>query len=640
MTNQLTKLVIWDSDPPPSAARPDMSPRGTTHLLWNSYAASSEFNLKSLPAYVEQNARYLRAVYLEWVYSLGETTHLGKRVIDILEFREGCSLWWMSPLVEKCNYEKSPWVNDAIKLLALEKFLREAHFKEVEINSVRDGLVDCVKSLCKSKNMIIRYRTYSNSRKSHNYELTKLLYKRLPSPVRAITWLARHVLIRWELRGLDVSKWKSTKGKILFVSYLLYLDQDLIKSGQFSSAYWGNLPDKLQESNIETNWLHIYVPNRQVPNAHAAKKLIDKFNSSGDNGQTHITLHSFMSLGVLYKTLVAWINSARVAKSIEGVISQVQIKGFSLWPLFKREWREFMTGATAISNQLYISLFQEAMDLLPRQESAIYLQENMDWEFAFLFAWRGKSHGRVIGYPHATIRFWDLRYYQDSRIYRRSNFNSMPRPDQVALNGDPAFEEFRSANYPMNEVVRVEALRYLHLSKFENLVPMRSPSEVMRLLVLLDYSSRRSHSLIGFLNMTLPNLRLNKPLDIIVKPHISTPVCLENYSKIDFTVSSEPLSKLLPICDLALTSATTSSAVEAYCVGLDVMVFLDQDAVNLSALRGVDGVRFITHSDDLADAIESCSGRTDLTRGVRPFFYLDPELPGWMALLRNNASGY
>ena len=83
-------------------------------VLWCSYDPKGCNDVVSIPCLVEENSESLRSRYLEWIYDLGEIKINGKRIVDHLEIRSGFSYWWMTLLAEKCNYAKSPQIDDAI----------------------------------------------------------------------------------------------------------------------------------------------------------------------------------------------------------------------------------------------------------------------------------------------------------------------------------------------------------------------------------------------------------------------------------------------------------------------------------------------------------------------------------------------
>ena len=85
------------------------------------------------------------------------------------------------------------------------------------------------------------------------------------------------------------------------------------------------------------------------------------------------------------------------------------------WPLLKKEWIVSVRGSTAIRNCMFIELIDKALKATTQQKLGLYLQENQFWEKALLHAWRIHGHGFIIGVPHASVNFWDLRYCDDVR---------------------------------------------------------------------------------------------------------------------------------------------------------------------------------------------------------------------------------
>ena len=116
-----------------------------------------------------------------------------------------------------------------------------------------------------------------------------------------------------------------------------------------------------------------------------------------------------------------------------------------------------------------------------------------------------------------------------------------------------------------------------------------------------------------------------------VKSHPSCAIKAIDYPSLQLRVTSAPLAELLAACDVAYTSNITSAAVDAYCSGVPVVSVLDGDAFNMSPMRGLEGVMYITNSTELADALRNARS---LERVVAtPYFCLDKGLPRWRKLL-------
>jgi surface carbohydrate biosynthesis protein (TIGR04326 family) len=315
------------------------------------------------------------------------------------------------------------------------------------------------------------------------------------------------------------------------------------------------------------------------------------------------------------------------------ILDQNEHSKLALWPLFVEDWRQSIFGPTAISNILNYNLFESAIKCLPRQRIGIFLQENQGWEFGFIQAWREGNQGQLIGCPHSSVRFWDLRYFFDRRNYEKSKNNRLPIPDKIALNGNVTEEAYVNGGYPSTDLVQVEALRYLYLQdvgeqKKANTIEHRGE---LRLLVLGEYSPSNTHLQMLLLEKAFKTLPTG--IVITIKPHPACPIQLEDYPHLQAKVVMEPIDKLLPECDVAYCSAVTSAAVDAYCIGVPVISVLDPSALNLSPLRGFGNVFFVTSPEELSKALASVPSIILAPKRNKYYFTIDKNLPRWRKLL-------
>ena len=410
-----------------------------------------------------------------------------------------------------------------------------------------------------------------------------------------------------------------------------------MKAGYFESSYWAHLPKVLQLEGISTNWLHWYVKDLLLPSEQEAANALRQFNRSAGGEQVHTSLNTFLKASVVIKTLFDAGRMAWKVSRIPRKFFQISQRGFNLWPLFEDDWLSSSFGLAAMNNALALNLFESALQMLPKQRVGVYLQENQGWEFAFVHAWKWAGHGRLIGAPHSTIRFWDLRYFFDQRSYDRSGTAGLPLPDQVALNGPAAWDSYRTGNYPMDSSVEVEALRYLHLvdiSTKRNRIP-RPENGRLRILVLGDYLSRNTNLQMSLLEEAMPRLPNNTI--IVVKPHPACPILPANYPGLRMELTKAPISKLLAACSVAYTSAGTSAAADVYCAGVPVVSVFDSDTLNQSPLRDRADVLFVSTAEELACALLSASTTPRLDFIPQNLFKLDSRIPRWRRLLLKSA---
>jgi surface carbohydrate biosynthesis protein (TIGR04326 family) len=620
----LDSVLVWDAEESP--------PFGDwTTVLWRGFVDSASPDAISMPNLVEDQADTLKARYLAWIYELGETRIEGRRLVDHLELRPGFSYWWMTLIAEKCNYAQSPQITDAIRLLCFENWASSRSIGRVILSSPNARLAECMRSWCANRGVGFEWRRMAGV--AADLSWLKRVYQALPISLQALAWLVRHLVQSWPLRGIGLQNWRQTVGSVTLASYLFNLVPDAVKEGRFQSRYWAHLPADLQSEGCNTNWLHLYVKDALLPTVGKAVDAIRQFNTTGRGEQTHVTLDAFLGARVICKTLRDWLRMGRAGRRMEQTFSLPLVAELHLWPLFRQDWHRSMVGQPAMNNLLFFNLLELAMKLLPKQRTGVYLFENQPWEFALIHAWKAAGHGRLIGAQHATMLYWDLRYFFDPRTYNQRNGNDLPLPDQIAVNGPAAMDICLKGGYPERDVVEVEALRYLYLAEASAELDSVSPSlnDSLHVLVLGDYllsNTQRQMRLLAAAARSLPTDTI-----ITVKPHPNLPILPSDYPSLRMELTMEPLGKLLAQCDVAYTSGATSAAVDAYCAGVPVVSVLDPNTLNLSPLRGHEGVLFASRPEGLAHALITAAS-TPRQKGKRQdYLTLDPSLPRWRRLL-------
>lgn len=624
----MTKVIIWDNDEP--AIVDD-----AICLLWRSYDEKSISNSVSIPVLVEEQAFSLRQRYLAWVYDLGEIKVNGRSITDILEARENFSYWWMSLFVEKCNFSKSPEINDIIKLFAFDSWARTRDIEELVFMGNRKDIARCLRLWCKRKK--IRFVYQKQVAPLQGKPKLRLAYDRLPYFLQAFLWLIYYISERWVLRGVGKREWQTSNAKITFFSYFINLIPQSLDRKKFGSRFWTSLPDELLKAGVKTNWLHIFVKSNQVPNARSACKMVNELNENCNGMQCHIILESFLSIGVVGMILRDWFRICWVSLKLESVVSKTESEDVLIWPLVQKDWRQSLVGKTAMSNCWHFNLLEQSIKALAKQKVGVHLLENMDWEFAYLWGWKKYGHSLAIGFSHSTVRFWDLRYFFDLRSYQRNKRNPLPLPDKVAVNGLVMREILLEGGTPADSLVNVEALRYDYLG--DMLQTKRNfttrNEQPLKLLVLGDSQQYDTTLLMKLLDQAVR--LLSEATDITVKSHPLCPIQSEDYPELKMNITVEPVEKLLPVTDVVYTGSMTSAAVEAYLFGVPVISLLNNNTLNFSPLRNKSGVYFVSSHDQLASLLAGWTLRESVNLNqTEDFFYLDPEIPRWKELLSIN----
>ena len=74
-------------------------------------------------------------------------------------------------------------------------------------------------------------------------------------------------------------------------------------------------------------------------------------------------------------------------------------------------------------------------------------------------------------------------------------------------------------------------------------------------------------------------------IKFLFRPHPACNLNFQIYSKLNLERARGLFSQILEFCDLTICSSKTSSAVDAYYMGITVTSFLYEKCMNLSSLR-------------------------------------------------------
>ena len=153
----MDSLLVWDAESHPIDDY-------DTLIYWNGFLNIKEDKIFSLPLLVEENAESLRSKYLKLIYEFGKARIGNQSVVEYLQIRQNLSYWWMTLLVEKCNYAKSAQINNIIKLMALEEWLHENSYKKIQLVTLNNELADAISLLSKVSCHRRRRRPFSITR--------------------------------------------------------------------------------------------------------------------------------------------------------------------------------------------------------------------------------------------------------------------------------------------------------------------------------------------------------------------------------------------------------------------------------------------------------------------------------------------
>jgi surface carbohydrate biosynthesis protein (TIGR04326 family) len=612
-------VYIWDSkDPLPSE----------DNLIITTDFSEESGKLISIPVYIEQNDKHIRDLFLKWTFDLGERKIGSKRLIDLLSIDKDFSYWWMSPFIETHPYNFP--VKNAIFLFALDEIIKNIEPKSIILKTNQNWLMQTVMDFCKRKGIKFENQksiSFDESiKESASVSSSRIMLNALRS-------IARHIIRIRKYKESPNLGWISDSKSILLSGYFVNFNKTEAEKGIFKSAYWGDLPEILTQTGYSINWLH----HNSYSSPLDSLKLVNNFNEVSGGKAFHTFAEGNFSFLVVLHVLIKWIRLNFLSLRTRNMEENFQISpsGLSAWPLFKDLWEDWIRGPQSIANLFVLETFINSLKAAPKQKIGLFILENNAFERAFAYAWKRNGHGLLVGVQHSTIRFWDLRYFNNQHILVDKGPDSLPQADLMAVNGPVAEGLLLDSNYPHERIVQVEALRYLN-SESPEILKSKAIGDKKTLLVLGDISYESTSATMNLLSH-LPH-KTKELLNILVKPHPICPIKRSDFPLINFELYHGSFNEIFRKECIIYGANSTSSCVDAYMTGQPVIIHHEQSSLNLSPLKGVNSVTFVSCSNELNKAITEI-----LENGfkqVRPkdFFWLDKELPRWRAFFDKAAS--
>jgi len=604
-------------------------------IYWQGYSRNND-NYISILNLVESDSDNIRNIYLNWINNLGAIEI--KRDLPLhkyLRLRDKYSFWWQTYFVEKSNYEHSTQINDAIKLITFQIWLKNQDVKKIRLLTKNKMLADALEELSFRKN--ISFVLERNFFYLSKFSFKRLFYKLIPHEFQAFIWLLRKVNYSFSRKCIDLKNFKLNDADVVFVDYFCNFNSESLSRGIFSSNYWFDLNQMLTQNSIRSNWIHLSINFNKNENLFSKNNNINRsfklFNKNSKDLENHTLLDSFISLNVLKLAILDWITLRKKCRNLDKRFQNTRIEDLNLFHLYKDEWKESFRGVSSISTILDFNLFSEVFKNIKSEPKLIYLFENQPWEFAMIQAWKEIQKGQIIGYVHSSICYWDLR-----KFFHKNTFinNQFPSPDLYAMNGKLSQDVFESNHIIKEKIIKIEATRYQYLSDYKSIdhkekkYLKKNKKKVFNLLVVCDYNfyyTKKQLNIISSLEeMTLKNFLIK------IKPHPANIRDFKNLSIDKHTITFDPLSSLINNIDLVFLSSTTSAALEFYALGIDIVCLLDHKNLNMSPLRNKRDVKFLSNVTDFKYYLENYKP-SRFKRSVEDIFYLNKNLSMWNDLL-------
>ena len=577
------------------------------HFVWDEFTTDEK--IVSVAELVETKAEYYRTEFLNWVDEFATTNIDNKTIYEHLKLKDGLPFWWTTSLGQRFNIFEESTINDAIKSMAFVDYLNENHIVPItlELNSNKQCLNGFFRQWTAENNIPLKV-TYEIENGSK--------YK---SPTVYLLFLFRFVLYRLLLPKTNRVK----EVEITFFDIFTHLKQ----GPKFKSNYWTKLVDLLREKKFKVQWNHLYYRSDKGFSFLRATKRNHEFNKNEISGSQHSIVEQTFGLVSFIKTLQRYNFIKRKGRKLLPKLNNAFLhkgKSINLSPFFFDHFKESLCGQEGLKNCFYIVLIENAVNQVPINSKGVYLQEFQPWEIALVHYWKKKKRNTLIGMPHSTHRYWDLRYFFGKKSIQYLAGDIFP--NLIAVNGDYAFERCIENGYPKSNLVKVEALRYLHHPKVPHVRKEKEKSK-LNLLICCDYQLYTSKKLFALVNEAIKSIDFNTKIQ--VRMHPSYPIPKEILNHYGYEINNDELVPALKKADWVITSNLSAIAIDGFYQGCNIAQLSNGLYFNLSPLRGVVDELLFNSSKELINKLKR-SKNSDLDSD---YFTIDQSLKRWELIL-------
>ena len=560
--------------------------------------------------FIDQNSEVLKNQYLNIILQLSNFVINNQSLKDQLYFKD-YSLWEMSLLQEK-NIYKNRFIFKTIKYLALKKIITDNINENIKIFYLESDLASCLETEFKNLKISFVGKSFSFLNK-----INQVIKKNIP--------LHFLYFLYYFFKNCSFRKFNDKvliKKKFLIFSYFTHYDIKKFNEKIFYPKQWTGLWEEIIEN---ANFFQIFLPNEKLKFFFQVENLVKKKNFK------NLKKENFINYFIYYKYFLKVFRDFKVFKSkilyyniVKKIKDSENLRYF--FEINEEIFISSFSGYTLLQNLLWINIFENLFKNLPKHDYGMYLFENQPWEKAFVRCWKKYNQGKLIGYCHTTVNFWNLNYF-NIKDYNSSDDFKKFSPDLIAVSSEISKNFIVNQSINLGKVIEVEALRYNWiLDKKKDLNDKLI--ENRKIIFLGDYDKNINDKLIKILKQSKDEL-MDLGFQVSYKPHPATKI--KNIGN-KISVIKEDLEDLINNYSYIVSSNSTSAIIETLSCGINTFLFIDKNNFNLSPIKNTKiekNVEFFFTKDELISKIENSQNNFEAVE----YYYLDKELKRWKKIL-------
>ena len=528
-------------------------------------------------------------------------------------------------ILQKDNIHKSQYINDLLKLLALEDILKKLKIKRIFLRINNINVKRVIKDFAlKNKIELLIIKDNSYIRKLIIY---KLMNSNILHILKSIIWLLRQFLISQKLKCKKEIYYKNIKNV-----FTTYLGNNLIKDiNSFSEndTYWGELPRKLNIYKISSLFVHIYI---QGIAPFRAKETINLLNQK-NKLQKHLILDSLFNFKILFRMILNFYKV--VVKSFFLNFEIIRRKSFfNYFIFFEKDLKNDLLGISLIRNIYFTFLFRELHKNLNSQSKFFYILENHPWENAVLNIRRSMNFKNTYGFIHNPIRYWDLRYLFNFKKF--SNNTIISNIPDYLLVGDKVSEKYL-LNYDTlkSKTIKIESLRFLDLNHIYKNKEKKNLKKIKKILIFTDYNFEFAKFQIELLLSTNFYKNNNQKIQILIKEHPASNGKISSYTNSYIEVTDANMSDLINKHDIFIAPFTSAVAIYLYYSSKPFILTRYYSGLEPSIFRDFKNVSSASNSEELDLIFDSIINEDYSTIKMPQILDTNHKLLKWIRLIKS-----
>ncbi len=584
-------------------------------IFWDSFEKNP--GDLSLPRIVEINAKEYRQRYIDLLFELENTVSKGVKLFDLFNLK--AFNYWDFIFSSEFSFQENHTANKFLKIYAFIEIAKEKNIESVNVFNIDENVTKVIAFWCARNG--IRFKIAESIKVK---PISKL--RRMPA--------AQYVLGLGDILKLFLSNRVLTNGKSRKgitdsqeIVFLDYFDNFSKHNGSYFSRYWCNLPEVFYRKGFKIRYLHFFTKNSETKSISEAKRIIRHLEFDSQNA-THELVESYFNFKVFLTSIYIYLKINFLFFRSNSFFSKCELTEdrLNLYPILIDCTRDNLIGRAAARNAVHIALFQKISSELKANSSMHYLMENQAWEKAAVYSMKN-SGIRTTGVVHTYRRFWDFRFATLSIQRTRPLAELGFIPDLILTNSSSSLREFLDFGFSNDQVIEVEAVRYLDHALVQNrIAPIQQSA--LRILVIGEYLRNIAIEQLEFILNA--KIFLGESVEFLFRIHPSCDSSIIDGYRDHVHMSTGSLNQDLAACDEVLAYSSSTAVIQVLQTGKRIRLY--KYPKFLDGMSGLELDCFSSLEEYLA-LIQESFNSADKSLEIKSILNTDPNLPKWKSYI-------